>query len=766
MDFAPDGRLFICQQAGQVRVVKNGQLLPIPFVTVNTTNSGQRGLLGLAFDPGYATNGFFYVYYTVPTAPVHNRVSRFTADPAHPDVALADSEHVVLELDNLSSDTLYNGGAIHFGLDGKLYVGVGENDIPANSQNLGSLLGKVLRINADGSAPPDNPFVGQSGARPEVWAYGFRNPFTFAVQPGTGRIYVNDVGSTGDARREEVNNLVKGGNYGWPTYEGYTNVPGYQSPVFAYDQSFGGFNCAITGGTFYNPPVNQYPSQYVGKYFFQDLCGSWIYYLDPAAGDPKTTVTQFATDMTSGTPVDLKVGPDGSLYYLLYGGFVYRASSFASTATLTSSLPVSNSGQSVQFTVTVKSDLGTPPGNVTFFDRTTTLKRVDLVNGQATFTTAALSPGNHSITAVYGGSSGNPPFQPGTSNAVGQVVRAGESVFALGGAPGRVQVRRVKDGSLAADFAPYGANYTGPVAVALGDINDDGFQDLVTGALAGNPDVRVYDGKALATGSFDPAAALLAQWFAYGLGFNVGANVAVGDVTNDGFADVVTGATAGNPDVRVYSGKDIAQGTFHPDGASRLVQFFAYGLNFNVGANVAAGDVNGDGFADVLTGPTAGNPDVHLYSGRDAAGGTFDPTGSRLAAWFAFGLNFNVGANVAAGDVNDDGFVDVIAGATAGNPHVRVYSGRDIASGKFQPSDPGASQLDEFFAYQLQFNVGVKVGAADFDGDGKADLLTGASAGSPHYRVVKADSTGVLPPAINGIEGIPAEFSGGITVAA
>ncbi len=342
--------------------------------------------------------------------------------------------------------------------------------------------------------------------------------------------------------------------------------------------------------------------------------------------------------------------------------------------------------------------------------------------------------------------------------------------FAIGGAPGRVQVHKVQDGSLVTEFAPYGPSYTGGVSVAVGDVNGDGYPDLVTGATVGNPHVKVFDGKALATGTFDPNnpdASVLAQWFPYALQFNVGANVAVGNVENNGYADIVTGATVGNPDVRVYRGKDIASGTFHPDGSSMVAQWFAYGLQFNIGANVAVGDVNGDGFADVVTGATAGNPDVHVYSGKDITQGAFQPTGaSLLAQWFAYGLQFNIGANVAVGDVNGDGFADVITGASAGNPDVRVFDGKAIAQGTFNPQVPTTSLLDHFFAYQLQFDIGVTVAAADFDGTGKAAIVTGASAGTPHYRVVRSDATGIEPPALNGFEGIPSSLQGGIAVGA
>jgi len=194
MDFAPDGRLFVCQQNGQLRVIKNDVLLSTPFLTVTPDSNGERGLLGVAFDPNFAGNHWVYIYYTVPGSPAHNRVSRVTANG---DVAVSGSEIVILDLNALSTASNHNGGAIHFGLDGKLYVAVGENANSANAQTLANLLGKMLRINADGSIPTDNPFyTAATGANRAIWALGLRNPFTFAIQPGTGRMFINDVGES------------------------------------------------------------------------------------------------------------------------------------------------------------------------------------------------------------------------------------------------------------------------------------------------------------------------------------------------------------------------------------------------------------------------------------------------------------------------------------------------------------------------------------------------------------------------------------------
>jgi len=324
MAFAPDGRLFVCQQGGQLRVIKNGVLLSTPFVSLTVDSSGERGLLGIAFDPNFATNHYLYVYYTVATSPIHNRVSRFTAAG---NTAAPGSEIVILNLDNLSSATNHNGGAIHFGPDGKLYIGVGENANGANAQSLSNLLGKMLRINADGTIPPDNPFYNTAtGNNRAIWALGLRNPFTFAFQPGTTRLFINDVG---ESTYEEINDGIAGSNYGWPITEGPTSNSAFRGPIYFYGHGTNNVTgCAIVGAAFYNPPVPQFPSSYSGKYFFADLCNGWIRVFDPSAG----TATGFATGIVN--PVDLHVGPDGALYYLARGsgGQVFRISALPAQA--------------------------------------------------------------------------------------------------------------------------------------------------------------------------------------------------------------------------------------------------------------------------------------------------------------------------------------------------------------------------------------------------------------------------------------------------
>jgi glucose/arabinose dehydrogenase len=309
MAFAPDGRIFVCEQGGALRVIKNGVLLAAPFLTVTVDSSGERGLLGVAFDPNFVSNQLVYVYYTATTPTIHNRISRFTAAG---DVAMAGSETVVTDLNDLSTATNHNGGAIHFGADGNLYVAVGDNANGNNAQSLSNRLGKMLRISSTGSIPADNPFFNQAtGDNRAIWALGLRNPFTFSFQPGVGRMFINDVGQN---TWEEINDGIAGSNYGWAICEGFCNPPNasFRDPIFAYSND--AQTCAITGGAFYNPQVIQFPANFVGNYFFADFCGGWIKTLNPAMGN---AVADFATGIS--LPVDLQVSADGFLYYLARG---------------------------------------------------------------------------------------------------------------------------------------------------------------------------------------------------------------------------------------------------------------------------------------------------------------------------------------------------------------------------------------------------------------------------------------------------------------
>jgi glucose/arabinose dehydrogenase len=321
MEFAPDGTLFVAEQVGRLRIVKpDGTLATFLNISTKVDSSGERGLMAVAFDPNYSANHNVYLKYTkkaTSTTAVHNRVVRITAD-ASGSRAVAGSEKLIFRLGN-QSDQIHQGGAIDFGKDGKLYIITGDNGMPNKAQQRTNLFGKMLRINKDGTIPTDNPFYSTaSGNNRAIWALGLRNPFKFAVQPGTGTIFINDVGE--DAW-EEINQLKKGANYGWPVHEGVANDPQYVDPIFAYDH--GGDDpatadpattgCSITGGAFYNPTTVQYPDEYVGDYFFAEFCNGWIRSLDSSSSE----ASGFAVELER--PIDLEVSKDGELYYLTRG---------------------------------------------------------------------------------------------------------------------------------------------------------------------------------------------------------------------------------------------------------------------------------------------------------------------------------------------------------------------------------------------------------------------------------------------------------------
>lgn len=309
MTMAPDGRIFILEKDGRVLVVENDVLLPDPLIELAVDYEDERGLGGIALDPDFETNQFIYLYYTVP-GQEHNRVSRFTANGNSIE---EDSEMVLLDLDVLQG-SVHNGGAMAFGPDGTLFIATGDGAYSANAQDLNSHLGKILRINKDGSIPTDNPFYEElNDSNRAIWALGLRNPFSMAIDPVSGIFLVNDVGQSG---WEEVNKIVKGKNYGWPLLEGKNRKnkeepENYQEPLYDYDHTVG---CSIIGAAFYSPEAYSFPDNYHGKYFFGDYCKGFIKVLDPENGEELET---FATDIAR--PLAFVVAPDGSFYYLERG---------------------------------------------------------------------------------------------------------------------------------------------------------------------------------------------------------------------------------------------------------------------------------------------------------------------------------------------------------------------------------------------------------------------------------------------------------------
>jgi glucose/arabinose dehydrogenase/chitodextrinase len=300
-DIAPDGRVFVLQQSGAVRIYKNGQLLATPFATLPTTQAGgDLGLLGIAFDPNFNTNHYVYFYYTSDES--HNTLARFDATG---DTASGGPFILYQSLD--ITQQFHAGGTVEFGPDGKIYLSIGDNQYPPNGQDLSTSNGKILRLNPDGSIPSDNPFVGQADKLPEIWAYGVRNPFRFQFDSVSGRLYVGDVGQDS---WEEVNLVTRGANYGWPICEGTCGVSGMTNPTYTYSHS--GLSSSITGGLVYRGQL--FPAAYQGSYFFGDYARGFMKMLTLDANGNSTGVSDF--DSNVGSIVDIKQALDGTVYYL------------------------------------------------------------------------------------------------------------------------------------------------------------------------------------------------------------------------------------------------------------------------------------------------------------------------------------------------------------------------------------------------------------------------------------------------------------------
>jgi glucose/arabinose dehydrogenase len=327
----PD-RLFILERAGAIRIVKGGVLLPTPFLSLvgQVSTDGERGLLGLAFDPDYATTGQFVVHYTDLAG--NTRVSRFRVS-SDPDLADPASEELLLTAEQPFSN--HKGGQIVFGLDGFLYIGLGDgggaNDPGGRGQSLADLLGSILRIDARGDVasivPADNPFVGAAGARPEIWSYGLRNPWRFSFDAATGDLYIADVGQNAF---EEVDVALvsegtgRGINYGWNRMEGLhcfqaasCDQTGLALPVFEYDHGSG---CSISGGYVYRGsaiPALQ------GHYFYGDYCGGWVRSFRLAGGQAQDEA-DWPTLRPGGQVVSFGQDAAGELYVLSAQGRVAK----------------------------------------------------------------------------------------------------------------------------------------------------------------------------------------------------------------------------------------------------------------------------------------------------------------------------------------------------------------------------------------------------------------------------------------------------------
>jgi glucose/arabinose dehydrogenase len=284
------GRLFLVEKPGTIRIVKDGALLADPFLDIRDlvkSTGSEQGLLGLAFDPGYAADGRFFVNYIDRDG--NTVVARYRVSSADPDRADPASGTAILAINQPYPN--HNGGDMVFGPDGYLYIGTGdggsEGDPLGNGQRLDTLLGKLLRLDVQGDTyaiPADNPFLNRQDARPEIWAYGLRNPWRFSFDRETGDLYIGDVGQDS---YEEIDFQPPGShggeNYGWNIMEGFHpykggSVGGLAPPVAEYDHTEG--NCSVTGGYAYRGTAIPSLS---GTYVFGDYCTgqTWVLHLFP-----------------------------------------------------------------------------------------------------------------------------------------------------------------------------------------------------------------------------------------------------------------------------------------------------------------------------------------------------------------------------------------------------------------------------------------------------------------------------------------------------
>ena len=297
--FVPDGRIFITEKEGNIRVFADNELQDAPYLVIEeVAPEGEGGLLGIAVDPDFGVNGYFYVYYTYKEssgAPA-NRVVRWQ------DAGDTAANPTVI-LDSIPGDRIHNGGRLKFGPEGKLYVTIGDAASRVLAQDLTSLAGKILRINADGSVPGDNPFPGSP-----VYSYGHRNPQGLAWHPETGDLFAIEHGPVGN---DEVNLIVPGGNYGWPVVGGDETGEGFMAPVL----HSGIETWAPSGAAFYDGDVM--PAHWQGRLFFGALRGQrivWVDFQEPGYQHVQRQDSIFVR--LHGRIRDVVMGSDGHLYFL------------------------------------------------------------------------------------------------------------------------------------------------------------------------------------------------------------------------------------------------------------------------------------------------------------------------------------------------------------------------------------------------------------------------------------------------------------------
>ena len=676
------GRLFIVQQTGAIRIldINTGQLLATPFLNVAVDSSGERGLLGLAFDPDYATNGFFYIYRTVAGSSPHNVVERYhvSADPNVADPASTP----IIDLGSLSASN-HNAGWIGFGPDDNLYIATGENNNPANAQTLSNLLGKILRIDVHAGTPyaipADNPFVGTAGARGEIFALGLRNPFRDSFDRATGDFFVADVGQNAF---EEINSGISGANYGWPAAEGPSSNPAFTNPIFSYDHTVGQ---AVIGGYVYRGSGSEglqgqyfYADEVVGKVFTLRFNGSaWV----------STERTSQITPNAGAINHPSSFGEDGrgNLYLVDLDGDIFRLTPQLVSLDQGDSL-TGNGGDDILFAGSGNDLLVGGAGN----DTLTGNDGIDTAQYFGTRGNYQITRHPGSVYTVHDLRSGSPD---GTDTLFGiEKLQFSDSVF--GGTvasdfngDGMSDIVWRNDAGVTAiwdmnDTAILHGNSLGTVPTnwtiaGTGDFNGDGNSDLLWRNDAGNTAIwAMNDGVILHANSLGNVPL---NWHIEG----------TGDFNGDGMSDIVWRNDAG-----VVAIWDIDDGTIIQGNSLGAVP-----LNWSI---AGIGDFNGDDKSDFLWRNDAGVTAIwDMDDGTVIGGGSLGEVP----------LNWHIEGT---GDFNGDHKSDILWRNDAGLVAVWDMDDTTFIGGGAVASAPANWHIAD---------------TGDYNGDGMSDILWRNDAG-------------------------------------
>lgn len=773
----PDGRMFVAEKSGVVRVWKDGAILPAPLIDISAivNDYWDRGLLGMTLDPSFASNGYIYLLYAYEPTQTDDataktgRLSRYTvvgdtAAPATEKIILgtlgnAPCSQYPVGADCIPQDWYGHGvGSVRFGNDGTLFVTNGDDatwtgvDDPAlRAQDIDSLAGKLIRVDANGKGLADNPFWNGNpdAARSKVWAYGLRNAFRFSVRPGSGNPGAVYAGEVGWNEVEEIDVIKKGNNLGWPCYEGAGIQAGYQfktacqalysavladpskhtPPVYAYNHA--GESASVTGGTFYMGSA--YPPQYQGKYFFGDYVRSWLKF---AGFDANDALSSGPADFDVGAEaaVDIQEGPDGRLYYVsITTGEIRRYVYGVTTTTYASDLAwsqatngwgpaerdMSNGEQAAGDGVAIQlngtaytkgigahaaSDIrfGVPSGCSTFASNVGMDDEVG-ANGAVVFE-VYLDGAKAWDSGVMNGSSATKSVNLDVTgkSEVRLVVTEGGNGNAYDHADwadARFECGGGGDLGSPATFGPPTSLPAGlnTHSVVASDVDGDTMLDLVA-ANASDNSISVFAGNG--DGTFDAGAS-----FPVGTGTKP-KNAIVADLDADGKPDV---ATANQDASTVSILKGNGNGTF---GAPTQI------ASCQNAHEVAAADLNGDAKLDLAV-ACWGTTQTSVLLGNGNA--TFQPA-----------VHYTAGSNphsVVARDFNGDAKLD-LAVANFGSANVSVFLGNG----------------DGTFPAAVNYGTGTQphsIRAGDLNGDGKLDLVT-ANAGANSVTVLRGTGTGTF----------------------